>query len=134
MRFVQGGLYFRTYGFPLIGNPYKGNVTNFINVNGDFLEVGILDSSFAAYLIMRGLLWICGVMLWLCLGHNKAFKKHDYAIVFLSIILLGFAMLERPGLEAWYNFVLLYPLAKVARKTESNIESNDSADLASQNG
>ena len=134
MRFVQGGLYFRTYGFPLIGNPYKGNVTNFINVNGDFLEVGILDSSFAAYLIMRGLLWICGVMLWLCLGHYKAFKKRDYAILFLSLILLGFAMLERPGLEAWYNFVLLYPLAKAAQKNGLNIESNDSADLASQDG
>jgi hypothetical protein len=43
-------------------------------------------------------------------------------------------MLERPGLEAWYNFVLLYPLAKVAQKNGLNIESNDSADLASQDG
>lgn len=130
MRFVQGGLYIRTYGFPLIGNPYKGNVTNFINVNGDYLEVGILDSSFAAYLIMRGLLWVCGVMLWLCLGHYKALKKHDYAILFLSVLLLAFAMLERPGLEAWYNFVLLYPLANVIDNPELNTKT---ADVVSHN-
>ena len=25
-----------------------------------------------------------------------------------------FAMMERPGLEMWYCFILLYPLAKIA--------------------
>ena len=113
MRFVQSGLYFRTYGFPLIGNPYKGNVTNYINVNGDFLEVGILDSSFAAYMIMRGMLWLAYTLLWLCLAHRKAMRKKDYAIILISSFMLFFAMLERPGLEACYNFILLYPLAKV---------------------
>ena len=117
MRFVQGGLYFRTYGFPLIGNPYRSNVHTYINVNKEFLEVGILDSSFAAYMIMRGLLWILLVMFWLCLAHWKAMKKHDYAIPFLSLIILLFAMMERPGLEMWYNFILLYPLAKVAQES-----------------
>ena len=121
MRLVQGGLYFRTYGFPLFGNPYRANVHTYVNVNGEFLEVGILDSSFASYMIMRGLVWILCTMCWLCLAHWKAIKKHDYGIPFLSLIILLFAMMERPGLEMWYNFILLYPLAKAAGDTGTEI-------------
>ena len=115
-RFIQGGLYFQTYGLPVFGNPYHSNVHTYINVQGEFIEVGILDSSFAAYIIMRGVFWLCYTLLWLSLAHWKALKKRDYAIIFLETILLGFAMMERPGLELWYNFVLLYPLAKVVDK------------------
>ncbi|MBQ7534846.1 MAG: hypothetical protein IJT43_04420 [Stomatobaculum sp.] len=134
MRFVQGGLYFKTYGLPLVGNPYRSNVHTYVNVNGSFEEVGILDSSFASYMIMRGLLWILMVMCWLCLAHWKALKKHDFGIPFLSLIILLFAMMERPGLEMWYNFILLYPLAKVVSKTgeatgeENTPELSESAD------
>ena len=112
MRFWQGGMYFRTYGFPLFGNPYRSDVITYMNVNGELLQVGILDSSFAAYLIMRGVIWITGVLCWLCFAHWKAIKRKDYGIVFLSVVILLFAMMERPGLEMWYNFVLLYPLVK----------------------
>ena len=113
MRFVQGGLYFKTYGLPLVGNPYRSSRITYINVNGEFLEVGILDSSFASYLIMRGILWIMYTLAWLCAAIWKALKNRDYAIPFLEFIILVFAMMERPGLEMWYNFILLYPLAKV---------------------
>ena len=113
MRFVQGGLYFRTYGFPLVGNPYRSNRYTYINVNGSFEQVGILDSSFASYIIMRGLLWILYTLTWLSTALYKAMKNRDYAIPFLEFIILLFAMMERPGLEMWYNFVMLYPLAKV---------------------
>ena len=109
-------MYFRTYGIPIVGNPYRSNVQKFVNVNGEFIEVGILDSSFAAYIIMRGIIWMFYTLLWLCLALWKALKKRDYAIIFLEVIILGFAMIERPGLEMWYNFILLYPLAKVASK------------------
>ena len=115
MRFVQGGLYFRTYGLPLVGNPYRSNQYSYVNVNGEFLQVGILDSSFASYIIMRGILWITYTLAWLCAAIWKALKNRDYAIPFLEFIILVFAMMERPGLEMWYNFVLLYPLAKVAQ-------------------
>ena len=116
MRFVQGGLYFETYGLPLVGNPYRSNQISYVNVNGSFEKVGILDSSFAAYLIMRGLIWMAYTLLWLCIANWKALKKRDYAIPFLGAIILLFAMMERPGLEMWYNFILLYPLAKVVSK------------------
>ena len=115
-RFIQGGLYIKTYGMPIVGNPYRSNQYTYVNVQGEFIKVGILDSSFASYIIMRGLLWLSYTLLWLCIALWKAIKKRDYAIVFLEIILLGFAMMERPGLEMWYNFILLYPLAKVVNK------------------
>ncbi len=123
-RFLMGGLYFRTYGIPVFGNPYRSNVYTYINVQGEFIKVGILDSSFAAYLIMRGAVWMAYTLLWLCIAHWKALKKRDYAIILIGTIMLGFAMMERPGLDMWYNFILLYPLAKVISKpgTEDVLE------------
>ena len=115
-RFLMGGLYFRTYGIPLIGNPYNSNKHTYINVQGEFIEVGILDSSFAAYIIMRGIIWLTYTLLWLSAALYKALKKRDYAIILIEVFFLGFAMMERPGLEMWYNFILLYPLAKVVSK------------------
>ena len=132
-RFIQGGLYFRTYGLPFVGNPYRSNVHTFINVHDEFIEVGILDSSFAAYIIMRGIFWLAYTLLWLCAAHKKALKKRDYAIILIEIFFLGFAMMERPGLEMWYNFVLLYPLAKVFSKprTEKFLEFDEIAETDS---
>ena len=123
-RFIQGGLYFHKYGVPLVGNPYNANQFTYINVQNEFIKVGILDSSFAAYIIMRGIIWLCCTLLWLCVAHWKALKKRDYAIILIETIFLGFAMMERPGLEMWYNFILLYPLAKVTSKenTEKVLE------------
>lgn len=129
-RFLMGGLYFKKYGLPLIGNPYRSNEYTYMNVQGEFIQVGILDSSFAAYMIMRGLIWIIYTLLWLCLAYRKALKKRDYAILLIETFFLGFAMLERPGLELWYNFILLYPLAKVFSKprTEKFLEFDETSD------
>ena len=116
LRFVQGALYIKTYGFHLFGNSFKSGTLTYLKVNEEYIQVGILDSSFASYLIMRGLVWVLLVLTWLCIANWKAVRKRDYAIPFLSTIILGFAMMERPGLEMWYNFILLYPLAKVVSK------------------
>ena len=117
MRFVQGGLYLQTYGMPLFGNPYRSNITTFRYVNGEYLQLGNLDSSFISYLIMRGLIWIICVLVWLCIAHWKALKNRDYAIPYIGGAILFVAMMERIGLEMWYNFILLYPLAKVDGST-----------------
>ena len=124
-RFIQGGLYFRTYGLPLVGNPYRSNQFTYVNVNDEFIKVGILDSSFAAYIIMRGMLWLMYTLVWLCAAIWRALKKRDYAIPFLEFIILFFAMMERPGLEMWYNFVMLYPLAKVVSKPGTETAERD---------
>ena len=123
MRFVQAGLYFRTYGLPIFGNPYRSNRYTYVNVNGEFEKVGILDSSFASYIIMRGMFWMMYTLVWISLAIRRALKNSDYAIPFLELILLIFAMIERPGLEMWYNFVMLYPLAKVAVQANLKQES-----------
>ena len=123
MRFVQGGLYFRTYGLPIVGNPYRSNQFTYVNVNGEFEKVGILDSSFASYIIMRGMVWMMYTLAWISLAIRRALKNRDYAIPFLELIILIFAMMERPGLELWYNFVMLYPLAKVAGKASVKKET-----------
>ena len=116
MRFVVGGLFIRQYGVHLFGTTIKRNVLQYVNVNGDYVDVKILDSSFAAYLIRRGAIWMTYTLAWLCVGMWKALKKRDFAIPFLSVIILVFAMVERPGLEMWFNFIMLYPLAKVVSK------------------
>lgn len=120
-RFMQGGMYFAVYGIPLVGNPYDSRNYAYVDVNGEFFQVGILDSSFASYIIMRGLLWILLCMLWLSIANWKALKKRDYAIPLISLFIIGYAMMERPGLELWYNFILLYPLAKVVSKPGTDI-------------
>lgn len=101
-----------------------------MNVNGSFEKVGILDSSFAAYIIMRGLFWMAYTLAWLSFAIWKALKKRDYAIPFLCGIILVFAMMERPGLDMWYNFILLYPLAKVACKPGTEPEPAEAAEAA----
>ena len=121
LRFMQGGMYFAVYGIPLVGNPYDSRNIGYVDVNGEFFQVGILDSSFASYIIMRGLLWILLCMLWLSIANWKAMKKRDYAIPLIGLFILGYAMMERPGLELWYNFILLYPLAKVMNKAGTKI-------------
>lgn len=112
-RFIHNGLYLKTYGVPFAGNSYNSNLHNFMKVNNEFIEPGILDSSYVSYLIMRGGLWTGYTLLWLCVANYKAYKNRDYATNYLSAILLVFAMIERVGLEMWYCFVLLYPLAVV---------------------
>lgn len=117
MRFVQGGFYLKTYGMPVFGNPYRGNVFTYMYVNGEYLQLGNLDSAYISYIIMRGMVWTVYTLLWLCVANWKALKKQDYAIPFLCTVILLFAMMERIGLEMWYNFILLYPLA--------NVDNND---------
>ena len=112
-RFIHNGLYLKAYGVPFVGNSYNGNIHNFVKVNNEFIEPGILDSSYISYIIMRGALWMGYTLLWLSFANYKAYKNRDYATNFLSAILLVFAMIERPGFEMWYCFVLLYPLAVV---------------------
>ena len=120
MRFVQGGFYLKKYGMPLLGNPYRGDTQTYMYINGEYLALGNLDSAFVSYIIMRGMVWIVYTLLWLCIANWKALKVKDYAIPFLSTAILLFAMMERIGLEMWYNFILLYPLARVSDVADIN--------------
>lgn len=125
MRFVQGALFLKTYGVKLIGNAFhNNNEINYVLVDGEYIKLGILDNSIASYLLMRGVLWVVACLVWQVIAIRKALKNHDYGIPFLCIIILMYAAMERPGLDVWFNFILLYPLAKVVNnfKTEAVTE------------
>ena len=112
-RFIHNGLYIKGYGIPFVGNAYSSNIHTFVNVNGTLTEPSLLDCSYISYAVMRGALWLGYTLLWLCIANYKAYRLRDFATILLCEILLVFAMIERVGLEMWYNFVLLYPLAAV---------------------
>lgn len=111
MRFVQGGLYLKMYGSNLLGNVYSSSDNYSVVVNGVTEALGILDNSFVSYIVVRGILWVLGCLGWQSLAIWKAVRRRDYAIPFLCAVILAYATMERPGLNVWYNFVLLYPLA-----------------------
>ena len=112
MRFVQGGIAMRYFGFPFIGITemrIDGKVYALLNDSKVYLTV--MDNAYISYTILRGVLWIIMCMGWLEFANGKAWKRRDYHLMLLSIILCGFAMMEWAGLNAWYNIMLMYPLA-----------------------
>lgn len=114
MRFVQGGISFRYFGFPLIGHPFVAQDTIARMIDGELVYFTVMDSAYASYAILRGMIWLIGALVWICWANRRALKRGDYALVLLSVLISVFAIMERPGLDVWYNFMLLYPLASVA--------------------
>ena len=112
-RFEQGGISFQYYGFPLIGHPILTDGSIKATLNGSVHSLTVMDNTFASYAIMRGMIWMVWCLAWLCLANWRAYKRRDYRLLLLSIIILIFGLMERPGLDVWYNFMLLYPLAAI---------------------
>ena len=111
MRFVEGGYSLKLNGVTLFGHPFRQWDSSLIGY-ADEMEM-IVDSALICYLIIRGAVAVFLTLLWLSIAHKKALKIRDYRIIAISFFMLIFAMMERPGLDAWYNFVFLYPLAKI---------------------
>ena len=117
MRFVQGGIAMRYFGFPLIGiteMKIEGEV--YALLNDAKVKLTVMDNAYISYTITRGVLWMIMCIGWLIFANARAWKRRDYHLMLLSIILSGFAMMEWAGLNAWYNIMLLYPLALVAEE------------------
>ena len=90
----MAALFGSSLALSLGGVPIEAPIAGVIvgRVNGEFIEVKILDSSFVAYLIMRGILWVLGVLSWLSIAIWRALKERDFAIPFLaSIIIIGYS-------------------------------------------
>ncbi len=109
MRFVEGGYALKLNGVSFFGHPFKRRDRTLIEYDGDIAMV--LDSGYIHYLIIRGILWFLITFSWLGLANVKALKNRDFRLLAISIFMLVFSVMERPGLDVWYNFVLLYPLA-----------------------
>ena len=109
MRFVEGGYAIRLNGLSLFGQPFKQWDASITDYARD-IEMKI-DSAFTHYLVIRGVLWMIWILTWIAYAHYLCLKRRDYRLIVISFFFLVFSMMERPGLDVWYNFVLLYPLA-----------------------
>ncbi len=114
MRFVQGGIALDEFGFPLIGRSMATQEPVIRIINGAPDQLYVLDNAYSSFTILKGVLWIIACLAWLCYGQWRGWKQRDYRILLIGSFMLIFAIMERPGLEVWYNFVLLYPLASLA--------------------
>lgn len=122
MRFVQSGICFSAYGFPLIGHSIKTDFSVVAVLNGSVEYLYVMDSSYGSYTIMRGMIWMTLCLVWLTIAMFKAWRNRDNALIVCGIFLCTFALMERPGLDLWYNFLLAYPLASIAVKEAINTE------------
>ena len=129
MRFVQSGLALDYFGFPLFGRPMKLSAPLYLDPSVGVVEhLYVMDNAYTSFIITKGMLWIAGILAWLTFGQWKGWKNRDYSIMLISSFMVVFAIMERPGMEVWYNFALLYPLSsaveQVARQTPEIVESN----------
>ena len=118
MRFVQGGIAFQHYGFPLIGHTLPNDPSIVSVVNGEAEVLYVVDSAFVTYSLFLGAIWMLWALCWLTYANWKGLKNKDGALVLMSGFIMVFAIMERPGLVASYNFMFLYPLASVAYLNE----------------
>ena len=118
MRFVQGGIAFQHYGFPLIGHTLPNDPSIVAVVNGEAEVLYVVDNAFVTYGLFLGAIWMLWALCWLTWANWRGFKNRDHALVLMSGFIMAFALMERPGLVASYNFMFLYPLASVAYLNE----------------
>lgn len=125
MRFVQGGIALDEYGFPLIGHPMKAGITRILN--GYTETLSIMDNAYSSFTILKGMIWMVCCLFWLTAAQWNGWKNRDYGIMLIGGFMLFFALMEHPGLELWYNFVLFLPLASLAEKPLFNTAPKPSA-------
>ena len=118
MRFVQGGIAFQHYGFPLISHTLPNDPSIVAVVNGEAEVLYVVDNAFVTYGLFLGAIWMLWALCWLTYANWRGLKNRDNALVLLSGFMMAFALMERPGLVASYNFMFLYPLASVAYLSE----------------
>ena len=118
MRFVQSGLAIDAFGFPLFGRPMTLMAPVYLDpATGINEHLYVMDNAYVSFMILKGCLWLACCLSWLTFAQWRGWKNKDYAILMIGCFMLVFAIMERPGMEVWYNFVLLYPLASVAEPT-----------------
>ena len=121
-RFVQAGITIRQYGLPLIGHSINTSGSVKMIVDGEKIALFAVDNAFISYGVIRGLLWLIPCMCLLCLANRLAWKKADYAIAVLGVLMSVFAVLERYGLDPAFNLLFFYPLSVLG---ESRLHGQD---------
>ena len=111
MRFVEGGYFLLNNKVTLFGSPFNQWNKSLVDYSSD-IDM-IVDSAFICYLIIRGIVAMVLTLGWISYAHKRCLERRDYRLIGISFFMLLFSMMERPGLDAWYNFVLLYPLSRI---------------------
>lgn len=117
-RFVDSGLLLRHFGIPAFGIgwfPFDDVTAIF---GGKTVILRAADNAYSFFAIFRGGLWLLFCLLVLCLAGYRCILRRNCRLLLLSVLMAVFALMERPGLELWYNFMFLYPLSGV-KKNES---------------
>ncbi len=129
MRFVQGGLALDYFGFPLFGRTMRVTAPLYLDSSTGVVEhLYVMDNAYTSFIIMKGVLWMICILAWLTFAQWRGWKNRDYSILLISCFMVVFAVMERPGLEVWYNFILVYPLAsfteRIAEQTPGEIQAS----------
>ena len=119
---MQGGIAFQHYGFPIIGHTLPNDPSIVAVVDGRAEVLYVVDNAYVTYGLFLGAIWMLWALCWLGYANWRGMKNKDGALVFMSCFILVFAIMERPGLVASYNFMFLYPLANVAYLKEAEKE------------
>lgn len=115
MRFVQGGLALDYFGFSLFGRPMRIATQIYLDKSTGVVEhLYVMDNAYISFMITKGVLWVACCLAWLIFGQWRGWKNRDYSMLLIASFMVFFAVMERPGMEVWYNFALLYPLASIA--------------------
>ena len=112
-RFIQSGLAFKEHGFPLIGERIRFHSGPAEHLGNYKIGLYVLDNSYAAFTILRGLVWMVPALLWLSYANWKMIRRKDHYLLTISVLFCLLAMMERYPFEI-YNFVFLYPLASAS--------------------
>jgi len=121
MRFVEGGYSLMRNGVSLFGHPFEQWDASLVSYSNE-IEL-IVDSAYICYLIIRGIVAMILTLGWISFAHYRCLKKNDYRLIVISFFMLLFSMMERPGLDAWFNFVMLYPLTSLT--TDKGMSESD---------
>lgn len=109
MRFVEGGYALRHNDISLFGQAYHIVYDSSVPYIGSISHV--LDNAFVYYVIWRGILWVIACLSWLVFTNVRCCKNRDYRFLLIAECMLLMAVMEHFGLDVWFNFTLLYPLA-----------------------
>lgn len=124
-RFIQSGIAFHEHGFPMFGQPLHLNM-GVHEVLGNYdIPLYVMDNAYSTYAILRGMLWIVLILVWLCYANWKSLKEKEYGILVISVFMSVFALMERYGLDVWYNFVLLSPFASMCHQNKQEHNRGD---------
>ena len=121
MRFVESGYSLRRNGFSLFGHPFADFDPDVVDSSIKITQ--IMDSAYISDLILRGTLWMTACLSWLSFAHWRCLKNRDFRLLIISFIFLILATMERPALDAWFNYVCLYPLAAEIKTSKSGTSS-----------